>query len=599
MPFAPLPLTVLVRTQSRVGSPLTRLLEALGIATGPAREGLTVCVCDDGEPPAEADACVVLAASEDGVARARRTVGARNPSLDHPDRGLMPPAGHIATVTAEATAAAVLLQALALAAGQRPAPAAGQRPAPARVDVEHVALHIIMPVVSALSVGVMRSPVRPPSRFTYPLGIVPCADRQAGAYQAVPTEWPRFCALIGREDIVDDWPTVESRRENGAAIWAAAEPWFRAHTVEEVVRLAQEAGLPYAPVLPLDALADSDYLRRRGTVATDAAGELVGGSPFRVEHTLAGGSPHPAREAVREALFAALPPPVQGPLTGLVVVEVTQHWAGPLTARFLADHGALVIKCEPAGGDFWRVTGNLGSEAISWTFEPINLGKGSMLADLRAPDDRALLEALLGACDIRVENLSQGARDRAGLGFPDVSALNPDIIAISLPGYETEGPLAALRGMGWSFEVASGYASALGGGEAANSGYPYGDPIGAITAFLAVLRELARRRLGGGGGATLLDIGQVAALSYTLVDTLNTGERGPALTTLDDALAEGRTEPSWPIERIETASGRPMDHPGPLVGLAAQPPRNRAPALDEQGEAVRRAVAKALGKAGR
>ena len=249
MPFEPLPLTVLVRTQSRVATPLTRLLEALGIGAGQGGEGLTVCVCDDGEPPAEADACVVLAASEDGIARARRTVGARNPSLDHPGRGLMPPAGHIATVTAEATAAAVLLQALALAAGGRPAPA--------RVDVEHVALHIIMPVVSALSVGVMRSPVRPPSRITYPLGIVPCADGEAGAYQAVPAEWPRFCALIGREDIVDDWPTVESRRENGAAIWAAAEPWFRAHTVEEVVRLAQEAGLPYAPVLPLDALADS------------------------------------------------------------------------------------------------------------------------------------------------------------------------------------------------------------------------------------------------------------------------------------------------------------------------------------------------------
>ena len=92
MPFEPLPLTVLVRTQSRVATPLTRLLDALGIGAGQGGEGLTVCVCDDGEPPAQADACVVLAASEDGVARARSTVGARNPSLDHPGRGLMPPA---------------------------------------------------------------------------------------------------------------------------------------------------------------------------------------------------------------------------------------------------------------------------------------------------------------------------------------------------------------------------------------------------------------------------------------------------------------------------------------------------------------------------
>ena len=587
MSFEPLPLTVLVRTRSRVATPLTRLLDALGIATEPAGGNITVCVCDEGdEAPPEAGARVVLAATDEGFARARRTVGARNPTLDHPDHGLMPPEGHIATVVAEVATSAALLQALSLASGDLPGPA--------RVDVEHVALHIIMPVVSALSVGVMRSPVRPPSRVTYPLGIVPCADGEVGAYQAVPTEWPRFCAMIGREDLVDAYPTVESRREDGAAIWEAAAPWFRARPVEEVVRIAQEAGLPYAAVLPLEVLPDSPYLHRRGVIATGSDGALVPGAPFRVEHATVAGAPHPARDAVREALFAALPPPVAGPLSGLVVVEVTQHWAGPLTARFLADYGALVIKCEPAGGDFWRVTGNLRDEGISWTFEPINLGKGSMTMDLRDPGDRALLEMLLAACDVRVENLSQGARDRAGLAFPDVAALNPNVIAISLPGYETEGPLAALRGMGWSFEVASGYASALGGGKAANSGYPYGDPIGAITAFLAVLREMARRRLGGGGGAALLDIGQVAALSYTLVETLRIGERGPALTTLDDAIAEGRTASSWPLDRIDTASGRPMDHPGPLVPLAAQPPRNRAPALDEHGKAVREAVADAL-----
>ena len=587
MTFEPLPLTVLVWTQSRVETPLVRLLDALGIATELAEGHLTICVCDDGEDPIPgADACVQLAATEGAFARARRTVGARSPSLASHGEGLMPPAGHIATVVAEATAAAALLQALALAAGDRPAPA--------RVDVEHIALHIIMPVVSALSVGVKRSPVRSPSRITYPLGIVPCADGEVGAYQAVPTEWPRFCAMVGRADIIDAFPTVASRRENGAPIWEAAEPWFRAHAVEDVVRIAQEAGLPYAPVLPLDALPGSPYLHRRGAVANGSRGELLPGVPFRVEHATVDAPPHPSREAVREALVAALPAPVAGPLSGLVVVEVTQHWAGPLTARFLADHGALVIKCEPVGGDFWRVTGNLPDEGISWTFEPINLGKGSMVMDLRDAADRALLEALLGACDIRVENLSQGARDRAGLAFTDVSALNPDVIAISLPGYETEGPLAALRGMGWSFEVASGYASALGGGRAANSGYPYGDPIGAITAFLAALREIARRRLGGGASAALLDIGQVAALSYTLVETLRTREQGPDFTTLDDALAEGRTEPDWPLDRIETASGRPMDHPGPLVALAAQTPRNRAPALDEHGDAVRDAVAKAL-----
>ena len=327
----------------------------------------------------------------------------------------------------------------------------------------------------------------------------------------------------------------------------------------------------------------------------DSGGALHAGAPFRVEHADAGGAPHPARGALREALFGALPAPVAGPLAGLLAVEVTQHWAGPLAARLLADAGALVIKCEPVGGDFWRVAGALGDTGDSWTFEPINLGKGSLAMDLRADSDRALLRSLLAACDIRIENLSQGARERAGLAFPDMAALNPNVIAVSLPGYETAGPLASRRGMGWSFEAASGYASALGGEPPANSGYPYGDPIGALTAFLATLRELARRRLGGDARPALLDVGQIGALSYTLLETLTTGERGPALTTLDDALAEGRLEPFWPIERLTTARGRPMDHPAPLVEIAAQAPRKRAPALDEHGEAVRRAVAIASG----
>lgn len=580
MPFDPLPLAVPVRTRSRAGPPLTRLLDAIGAGATADGARFAVCVCDEGGAPADgADACVRLLADEDAFARARRIIGARNPSPRHPGRGLMPPAGHLAGVLAGAAASAALLQALALARGERPAPA--------RVGVEPLALHLIMPLVSARSAGSKGLPVRTPTPVApvvYPFGITPCAGGEVGVYQALPTEWPRFCALVGREDLIDAYPTVESRREHGAAIRAAADPWFRAHGPDEAVRLAQEAALPWAPVTPLDALPDSPYLRRCGVTGGDA--------PWRVARAPASdAAPAPDREAVREALAAALPTPVPGPLAGLVAVEVTQHWAGPLAARLLADHGALVLKCEPPTGDFWRNGGALrDGSGDSWTFEPINLGKGSIALDLRDDADRGLLRALLGACDVVVENLSRDARRRAGLGFDALAARNPNVVAASLPGYEAGGPLAHWRGMGWSFEAASGYASALGGEAAANSGYPYGDPIGALTAFLALLRELAGRRLGGEAGAALLDVGQVGALAWTLLEPLRTGERGPTLAPLDDALAQGRVEPSWALERIPTASGRAMDHPLPPTGLAAPPPRRRAPLLDEHGEGVRAGV---------
>ena len=587
MSLDPIPLTVLVRTQSRVAGPLEALLEALGIATvQPAGDAsTTICVCDRGQPQAAgADACVELTANEAAFARARRVIGARNPSPDRAGEGLMPPARHLATLLAEVAASAALLQALSAVAEQRPRAA--------RVDAEHVALHIIMPLVSAASVGVTRASVPPTGSATYPLGIVPCADGEVGAYQALPTEWPKFCALIGRDDLVDAYPNQGSRREAGAAIWGAAEPWFRAHSVDEVVRFAHEAGLPYAPVLPLSDLPASAYLTRRGAVVTGPDGELRPGTPYRVERSLEPAtSPPPGRTALREALRDALPGAIPGPLSGLIVVEVTQHWAGPLASRLLADYGAFILKCEPAAGDFWRSSGRLrDDEAVSWMFEPLNLGKTSTTIDLRDAADRRLLGSLLGSADIVIDNLSGEARRRGGLDFASVSALNPEIIAASLPGYETEGPLGDLRGMGWSFEAASGYASALGGDTPANSGYPYGDPIGALTAFLALLRELLGRRLGGGAGATLLDIGQVAALAYTLVEAIRAGEAGPETTPLDDALAQSRTESTWSLERLPTISGRPMDHPGPLIALSDPAPRQRAPGLDEHGAAIRRAV---------
>ena len=596
MSLDPIPLTVLVRTQSCVAGPLVSLFEALGIATSPTAgsRSTTICVCDAGrEPVASTDACVELIADEPQLARARRLVGARNPSPDHPDEGLMPPAGHLATVLAEVTASAAVLQALSVLAGERPAPA--------RVGAEHAALHIIMPLVSAASVGVTRASLPPTGSAMYPLGIVPCADGQVGAYQAVPTEWPKFCAMIGREDLVEAYPTQGSRRDAGEAIWGAAEPWFRARRVDDVVGLAQDAGLPYAAVLPLSDLPTSAYLARRGAIATGADGELRSGTPYRVARGEAPAAPPQAeRESLRAALQAALPPALPGPLNGLIVAEVTQHWAGPLASRFLADHGALVVKCEPGIGDFWRSSGRLPDDPnVSWMFEPLNLGKTSIAVDLRDPADQGLLRALLGAADVVIDNLSGEARRRAGLDFGTVSGLNPEIIATSLPGYETEGPLADLRGMGWSFEAASGYASALGGGTPANSGYPYGDPIGALTAFLALLREILGRRLsgvhdpGGGtgaGGATLLDVGQVAALAYTLVETIRTAESGPETTPLNDALAQSRTEPSWSLERLATVSGRPMDHPSRLIALADPVPRQRAPSLDEHGAAIRGAV---------
>ena len=570
-----------LRTSSPVERPLSELLDGLDLGAG--ADEPCIAIRDEGTAaPVEAAAVVWLRASDDAISAARRTIGARNRQPGEPE-GLMPPAGHIATVVAEVAASAALLQALALGRGERPEPL--------RVDAAQVALHLIWPWISGLSVGVARTTMRPPATDSYPFGIVPCADGAVGCYQAVPSEWPAFCAMVERPDLVERYPTPDVRRQEGAAIYAEVRRWFNAHPAAEVVRLAQAQGLPFAEVLPLAGFPESPYLRRRGALTAGPNGDVLPGLPYRIERreTAASNSDSDGDRAVlRERLLATLPHG-EGPLSGLIAVEVTQHWAGPLAGRMLADHGAVVIKCEPAGGDFWRTNGRLEDEAeVAWTFEAVNLGKASVELRLREPGDRALLESLIAAADVVIDNLSGEARKRAGLDFATVAARNPRVVQVSLPAFECEGPLASERGMGWSFEAASGYSDALGGERGpANSGFPYGDPVGALTAVLAILRELARRAEGPAPGATLIDCGQIAALAYTLVEVVRNGERGPVTTPADDALSRAELDPAWRIERIPTSRGRLIDHPaGPIEGKESAR-RRRAATLDEHGPLLR------------
>lgn len=134
---------------------------------------------------------------------------------------------------------------------------------------------------------------------------------------------------------------------------------------------------------------------------------------------------------------------VAGPLSGVIVIDLTRVLAGPYCTMVLADLGARVIKIEaPGAGDDSRSYGPF-FDGKSGYFAAMNRGKESLALDLKAPDDRALLDRLLGRADLLVENFRPGTMERLGLGWPALHARFPRLIYAAASGFGHTGPYSA------------------------------------------------------------------------------------------------------------------------------------------------------------
>ncbi|RCW87026.1 CaiB/BaiF CoA transferase family protein [Paracoccus lutimaris] len=145
------------------------------------------------------------------------------------------------------------------------------------------------------------------------------------------------------------------------------------------------------------------------------------------------------------------------PLEGITVLEVGQYLSAPFAGLKLADLGARVIKVErPGAGDPCRnlyISDPVGGE--NTLFHAINRGKESLTADLRDPDDRALLREIIQGADVMIQNFRPGVIERQGLGYQDVRQINPKLVYGSISGF---GPTdwAALPGQDLLAQARSG-----------------------------------------------------------------------------------------------------------------------------------------------
>jgi crotonobetainyl-CoA:carnitine CoA-transferase CaiB-like acyl-CoA transferase len=133
------------------------------------------------------------------------------------------------------------------------------------------------------------------------------------------------------------------------------------------------------------------------------------------------------------------------PLAGIRVLEVANWLAAPAACALLADLGAEVIKVEPPSGDVYRAfvlrsMGYAHDFAGNYCFELDNRGKRSVSIALDKPGGPELVRRMAAGVDVFATNLIQGRRERYGLTFEDVCAVNPRAVYASFSGYGSRGP---------------------------------------------------------------------------------------------------------------------------------------------------------------
>jgi crotonobetainyl-CoA:carnitine CoA-transferase CaiB-like acyl-CoA transferase len=193
---------------------------------------------------------------------------------------------------------------------------------------------------------------------------------------------------------------------------------------------------------------------------------------------------------------------MSGPLTGLKVIELGQLIAAPFATRLLAEFGATVIKVEPPGaGDplrKWRKTHNGTS---LWAYVQ-SRNKHSVTIDLKAPEGQEIVRRLAADADVVVENFRPGTLEKWGLGFEDVSRLNPKIILVRLSGYGQTGPYRERPGFGVIGEAMGGIRYTTGSPDRPPSrvGVSIGDSLAALHAVIGTLMAIIDIVRNGGTG---------------------------------------------------------------------------------------------------
>ena len=214
---------------------------------------------------------------------------------------------------------------------------------------------------------------------------------------------------------------------------------------------------------------------------------------------------------------------MEGPLTGIRVLEVAQWWFVPASSAVLADWGADVVKIEhPVTGDAQRGLAAVGFKSlegnVDFMMQQSNRGKRSVGLDIGNSKGRDLLYRLAAGADVFLTNFLPDARERLRIDIEDIRKHNPDIIYVRGTGQGPEGPDARKGGYdATSFWSRGGVAEALtppGLEVPVMQRAAFGDSIGALTLAGGISAALLKRERTG--KASVVDVSLLATAMWVL-----------------------------------------------------------------------------------
>ncbi|SEO56892.1 CaiB/BaiF CoA-transferase family protein [Trujillonella endophytica] len=360
-----------------------------------------------------------------------------------------------------------------------------------------------------------------------PYPIYPCADGYVRCLVLAPGQWRAMYGWLGEPDEFADpkYQTILGRDREQAALERAYVELFRDKTKAELAVEGQKRGVPIAPVLSPTEVAVQEHFEQRGAFVDaeispglravipsgflEIDGERIGyrrRAPEPGEHNAllsdlpASSAARPAASDPADGSSSAAP---SLPLSGLRVIDFGSIVFGAEAGRLFADLGADVIKIENAAfPDKYRGGSEPGS-LIAKNFALGNRGRRSFGVDTRTEAGRDLVKGLVATADVVVSNFKPGTLERLGLGYDELSAVNPKIVWMSSSGFGDTGAWASWLAYGPAVRSASGlthlwrYPDDPGGFGDTTTVYP--DHQAARMAGLAVLSAVIRSRATGKG----------------------------------------------------------------------------------------------------
>ncbi|MCL4745608.1 MAG: CoA transferase [Burkholderiaceae bacterium] len=191
----------------------------------------------------------------------------------------------------------------------------------------------------------------------------------------------------------------------------------------------------------------------------------------------------------------------KGALHAIRVLDLTNMVLGPMTAQYLGDMGADVIKIEPPEGDLTRYIGPERSPGMAALYLSSNRNKRSVVIDIKRPEGRALLAKLIAHCDVVLHSIRSASARKLGLSYADLVKDNPRIVLCHVKGFSDEGVYAGQPAYDDVVQAVSGLAmlQTVVAREPRYIPSIMGDKISAVHAAYAVAIALIHRERTGRG----------------------------------------------------------------------------------------------------